>query len=177
MLSRPSFGHAATVVLRGRGFTLIELMITVAVLAVSLGLAAPSFVQTMANYRVRSAAESMINGLNYARGEAVRRNSAVSFTLNVTGSGWSVDQVSPALAIQSRSGGDSPGIATTSSSASRVVTFLPIGQVNTTGVRLSQITVSSPTPNVGSRRIDILGGGLIRMCDPSVTTANDPRRC
>lgn len=159
------------------GFTLIELMVVVAVIAVASTLAAPSFIQQFANYRVRSAAEAIVNGLNYARGEAVRRNTPVSFSLDASGSGWSVAQVSPSTTLQTRSGGDSPNVITTSSTSSRSVTFLPTGLVDTSGVRMSQVTITYAATSTQSRRIDILGGGLIRMCDPAVSAANDPRRC
>ena len=159
------------------GLTLIELMVTVAVLAVGLSLAAPSFTQQIGNYRLRTASESIINGLNYARAEAVRRNSPVSFTLDASGSGWAVAQVSPATALQSRANGDSPGITAASTTASRAVTFTPTGFVDNSVVRLSQIDLSSSVANTDTRRIDIFGGGLIRVCDPAVTTAGDPRRC
>jgi len=159
------------------GVTLIELMVTVAVLAIGLSLAAPSFTQQIANYRLRTASESIINGLNYARAEAVRRNSPVSFTLDAGGSGWEVAQVSPAASLQSRANGDSPGVAAASTTASRVVTFTPTGFVDNSVVRLSQINLSSAAANTDTRRIDIFGGGLIRVCDPAVTTADDPRRC
>lgn len=170
--------RALTTARRMRGFTLIELMVVVAIIAVGASLAAPSFRETIANYRVRSGAESIVNGLNYARAEAVRRNGTVSFTLNASGSGWSVDQVTPAAqAIQARPDADSPGVTTASSTASRVATFLPTGMVDSTGVRLSQVTVSSSVAGTETRQIDIMGGGLIRMCDPAVAAANDPRRC
>ena len=160
-----------------RGVTLIELMITVAVLAIGLSLAAPSFTQQIANYRLRTATESIINGLNYARAEAVRRNSPVSFTLDASGSGWAVAQVSPAATLQSRANGDSPGITAASTTASRAVTFTATGFVDNSGVRMSQINLSSAAANTDARRIDIFGGGLIRVCDPVVTDAGDPRRC
>lgn len=160
-----------------RGVTLIELMITVAVLAVGLSLAAPSFTQQIGNYRLRTASESIINGLNYARAEAVRRNSPVSFTLAAGGSGWTVAQVSPATALQSRASGESPGVTASSTSASNTVTFTATGFVDNSVVRLSQINLSSAAANTDTRRIDIFGGGLIRVCDPAVTTAGDPRRC
>lgn len=159
------------------GLTLIELMVTVVVLAVGLSLAAPSFTQQIGNYRLRTASESIINGLNYARAEAVRRNSPVSFTLDASGSGWAVAQVSPATALQSRANGDSPGITATSTTASRAVTFTATGFVDNSGTRMSQINLSSSAANTDTRRIDIFGGGLIRVCDPAVTTAGDPRRC
>jgi type IV fimbrial biogenesis protein FimT len=160
-----------------RGLTLIELMITVAVLAIGLSLAAPSFTQQIANYRLRSASESIINGLNYARAEAVRRNSPVSFTLDNTGAGWTVAQVNPATTLQSRANGESPGVTAASTTTSRAVTFTATGFVDNSGVRLSQINLSTSVANTDSRRIDIFGGGLIRVCDPTVTTAGDPRRC
>lgn len=159
------------------GLTLIELMITVAVLAVGLSLAAPSLNQQIANYRLRSASESILNGLNYARAEAVRRNAPVSFTLVGGGSGWTVAHVSTAATLQSRANGDSPGITAGSTTASRVVTFTSTGFVDNTGVRMSQINLSSSVANTDTRRVDVFGGGLIRVCDPAVTTAGDPRRC
>lgn len=159
-----------------RGFTLLELMVVVAIIAISVTLAAPSFSQMIANYRVRSSAESIINGLSYARAEAVRRNSAVSFTLASGGSGWAVGQVSPSTTLQSRSNNDSPGTSVASSNASTSVTFLPTGQVQT-GTQLRQIDVTSITSGSDNRRINIFGGGLIRLCDPNAVTTNDPRRC
>lgn len=162
---------------RSGGFTLVELMITVAVLAVGLALAAPNLTSLIANYRLHSAAEGVINGLNYARAEAVRRNSPVSFTLDAGGSGWAVAQVAPATTLQARANGESARITTASTTASLAVIFTPTGFVDTTGVRLSQINVSSSVAGTETRRIDIFGGGLIRMCDPAVATAGDPRRC
>jgi type IV fimbrial biogenesis protein FimT len=160
-----------------RGLTLIELMIAIAVLGVGVSLATPSFTQQIGNYRVRAAAESMLSGLNYARTEAVRRNRSVSFTLSASGSGWSVDQVSPALNLQTRADGETAGLTVDSSTATRVVTFTATGMVDTSGARLAQVNLSAPASNTETRRIDIFGGGLIRMCDPAATVAGDPRRC
>ncbi len=158
------------------GFTLIELMVTIVIMAVAAALAAPSFSSLIGNYRVRSSAESILNGLNLARAEAVRRNSPVSFTLNGAASAWTVAQVAPATTIQTRAAADS-NVAVASSNAGLAVTFRPTGLVDPTGTWLTQITVSSAVAGTSARRIDILGGGLIRMCEPGVSSANDPRRC
>jgi type IV fimbrial biogenesis protein FimT len=175
--SRLPSRRSAPVRARARGVTLIELLITVAVLAVGLSLAAPTFRQQVANYRVRSAAESIVNGLNYARAEAVRRNAAVSFTLDTGGPGWTVAQVSPASTLQARSSGEVPGVTAASSTSSLALTFTPTGFVDTSGTRLSQVNLSSSVASTDARRIDIFGAGLIRVCDPGVTASGDPRRC
>ncbi len=65
----------------GRGFTLVELLITVALLAVLLSLAAPSFATWIRNTQVRSVAETLQNGLRTAQAEALRRNRQVVFFL------------------------------------------------------------------------------------------------
>jgi type IV fimbrial biogenesis protein FimT len=57
------------------------------------------------------------------------------------------------------------------------VTFTATGFVDGSGIRMSQIDLASSTANTETRRIDIFGGGLIRVCDPAVTAAGDPRRC
>jgi type IV fimbrial biogenesis protein FimT len=163
---------------RACGFSLIELMTVVTIIAVTAVLAAPSFAQQLANFRVRGAAEGIVNGLNLARAEAARRNSGVSLTMSASGGGWSITQVSPSVAIQSRADGETPGITIASSTASQTVIFLPTGFVDTSATRLEQVTVSSSTPGTNSRQINILGGGLVRVCDPTIASgSNDPRAC
>lgn len=59
---------------RQTGFTLIELMVTIAVLAILLGLALPSFQQSLRSNRVATATNEMIAALSLARSEAIRNN-------------------------------------------------------------------------------------------------------
>lgn len=60
------------------GFTLIELMVTLTVLAILLALAIPSFAQLLAANRVSTETSELIASLNLARSEAVRRGQAVT---------------------------------------------------------------------------------------------------
>jgi type IV fimbrial biogenesis protein FimT len=62
---------AATLRHRARGLTLIELMITVAVMAVLIALAAPSFRTLLMNSRMSSQADGLYSALNYARSTAL----------------------------------------------------------------------------------------------------------
>jgi len=64
-----------------RGFTIIEVMITLVVIGVLLALGTPGFVEWLQNQQIRAAAEATLNGLQVARGEAVRRNTPVRFQL------------------------------------------------------------------------------------------------
>jgi type IV fimbrial biogenesis protein FimT len=65
--------------MRPRGFTLVELVVTIALLSLLLGLAAPKFSVWVRNARVRTAADSLSNGIRLAQAEAVRRNRQVIF--------------------------------------------------------------------------------------------------
>ncbi|EWS54273.1 MULTISPECIES: prepilin-type N-terminal cleavage/methylation domain-containing protein, partial [unclassified Methylibium] len=62
------------------GFTLVELMVTITLLAILLALAVPSFTLWINNTRVRSTAQVLQDGLRQAQAEAVRRNRTVSFS-------------------------------------------------------------------------------------------------
>lgn len=64
-----------------RGVTLIELMFTLTVMGVLLGLAAPSFMGWIRNNQVRSVAESVQTGIRAAHNAAVQRNRTVVFFL------------------------------------------------------------------------------------------------
>ena len=64
-----------------RGFTIIEVMISLVVIGVLLALGAPGFIEWLQNQQIRAAAEATLNGLQVARGEAVRRNTPVRFQL------------------------------------------------------------------------------------------------
>lgn len=64
-----------------RGFSLVEIVVTIAVLSLLLFAAMPSIGAWMDNTRIRNVADSLQNGLQVARGEAVRRNEEVSLWL------------------------------------------------------------------------------------------------
>jgi type IV fimbrial biogenesis protein FimT len=65
---------------RAPGFTIIELMVAVAVLAVLAVIAAPSFTEYLAKRRVNGLASELVTDLQFARSEAVSRNENVRIT-------------------------------------------------------------------------------------------------
>lgn len=89
------------------GVTAVELMIGLVIAAILLAIGAPSLGDWIQNTRIHTSAESIVNGLQLARAEAVRRNAQVQFALVGTDTGWTVGCVVPdgtncPAAIQSR---------------------------------------------------------------------------
>lgn len=63
---------------RASGFTVIELMVVVAILATLAGLAAPSFTPIIERWRVRQTVEDLQATMYYARSEAIKRGGSVA---------------------------------------------------------------------------------------------------
>jgi type IV fimbrial biogenesis protein FimT len=59
------------------GFTIIELLISIAVIAILLAITAPSFKNMIMNNRVTSVADEFTSGLNYARNTALTQNMSI----------------------------------------------------------------------------------------------------
>jgi len=82
---------------RSRGFSLIELATVIAIIGTLMALGIPSFQTWLRNVKIRNAAESLQNGLQFARMEALRRNERVSF--------WMVSGALDSACSRSGSGG------------------------------------------------------------------------
>ena len=63
---------------RNSGFTLIELMVTISVLAILLGIAVPSFQGFILNSRLTATTNDLASALAVARSEAVKRATRVT---------------------------------------------------------------------------------------------------
>lgn len=161
---------------------MVELMIGIAILAILMGLAVPSFNIWLQNSQIRNAAESIQNGLQRARAEAVARNANVEFALG-SGSSWIV-RVAGGAEIESRpssEGSKNATLTATPAGATRA-TFNSFGGLapNADGTAaLAQVEVDSSVLSPADSqelRITIGLGGNARMCDPRFPSAN-PRGC
>lgn len=83
-----------------RGVTLVELMVTLAIVALLVLASVPSFTGAIVNSRIRANGESLMAGIQFAKSEAVSRNARVRFQLTssldsscvvtATGTNWVV---------------------------------------------------------------------------------------
>ena len=83
-----------------RGFTMIELMVTVTIIAIMLGIGVPSFRDFVAGQKVKSASHDLRTALVLARSEAIKRNAEVTVAPIVADSwvsGWTVKAAATTL--------------------------------------------------------------------------------
>lgn len=127
-----------------RGFTLIELMITVAVGTILLTMAVPSFNSLIRDNRLTTQANEFISALNLARSEAIKRGLNVTVTPSAGNwnNGWTVATTNPntGAAVTLRTYEAVPSsLSFTGGNAS--YTFSPTGYQSTfTGSDLGAIT-------------------------------------
>lgn len=151
-----------------KGFTLIELMVVIGVLAILAAVGMPSYRDLMDNYRVRQAGEDMISLIANARTGAVKLHRQVNVSVK-TGASWcaganaaveptggalggtamACDCASPNTCLLGTAGseqtaipsGKHPGVTVTSPASTLV--FNGISGV-TTGLTGTTVTMTSP---------------------------------
>lgn len=178
-----------------RGFSILELMVTVSILAILIGIGMPQMAQWIQRMTVSSASELVQNGLRQAIGEAIRRNTEVDFIL--TDGTPSVSGVASLVAKQNGANWAIRVVDTTASN--RYVNGHLTKELSTdvtlqgpAGVRFNgsgRVLDLTGTPVGGKQifRVTRSGSGLaycvfvtpgaaVKMCDPS-RASGDPRAC
>lgn len=181
-----------------KGFNLVELLIIVTIIGILATLGIPSYKIWVANTKIRSTAESIQNGIQLARAEAVKRNAAIQFDLRGTDGAWVVC-IRPAApgscanpddttTVQSRSNAEG-GASSISVSTTDAVPLVfnsfgallsPTPSAADGFIRLGVDISTSVIPAADSRDLQVLitAGGNTRMCDPATTlSSSDPRKC
>lgn len=185
-----------------QGFSLIELMIAIAIAALLLVMGIPSFTTLIQNSKLRSAAENCLAGLQRARAEALQNNSNVEFLLtndvpiaanvaafnpNETGRNWVIRTADMSDFIEGHAGIEGSG----QTSASNVVVtgngiasivFNGLGRTNLAATATFSFTnpaggSCAPTGVMRCLNVLVSVGGQIRLCDPAATETGDTRGC
>jgi type IV fimbrial biogenesis protein FimT len=168
---------------RQSGLTLIELMIGFVITGILVVMAVPSFASWLQSSQIRTAAGSILDGLQLARTEAIRRNTTVRFVLD-DDSGWHVAVVDNATppnelqVVQTRSSqeGSRNAVVSVAPTAGTGVSFGALGWVvgSSVATTFTQIDIASSVGDGRNLRVTVSPSGTIRMCDPVVAGSADP---
>jgi type IV fimbrial biogenesis protein FimT len=148
------------------GFTLIEMMIAITVMAVLIAVAVPSYQDATLGSQLRATANELFGSITLARSEAIKRNAVVTLCASAGGEtcdggaweeGWIVSQAGTVIHRQhaARTGFRiSAGLSDLS--------FQPIGA----GATPTTFTVCRATPSVGTQErvvtVDATGRGWVK---------------
>jgi type IV fimbrial biogenesis protein FimT len=176
-----------------RGVTLLEAMVVIAIVGIVVAIGGPSLQSSIASSRLRVKSESVLNGLQLARSEALKRNTAVVFSLS-SDSSWIAGCSTPVGDLNSDGLDDCPASIQTkpaeeggtnvsitfTPSTSTMATFTGLGILaaknrdNTVPFNIVDFSTSGVTQTY---RITLSAGGQSKLCDPLITKVGDPRQC
>jgi len=159
-----------------KGFTLVEMMVAIAILGILVTIAAPSFNSFFDRYRVKRAADTVSAFLINTKSEAIKRNATVRTVFKSSSSGWCAGMttagtcdctVADSCQIDGVDrlirGGDFKGVTLTSPADGAMFSFTSLrGAANSGNAQVQ----SADGLQV---RVVVAGTGRIRLCSPSGT--------
>jgi type IV fimbrial biogenesis protein FimT len=155
---------------RERGFTLIELAVTLTLIGILLMIAVPSFGKLILNQGIKTASYDLFAALQLARSEAIKRNDNTVLKAGATSdgawtTGWRVLD-SANNVIRSWSVASNLTIAETANSGATSITFARDGHVSVPALAPRiQVDPSSSTSGVSTRcvGVDLIGRPVTKM--------------
>lgn len=172
--------------LRTAGFTAIELLVTISVVAVLAALAAPSFTPLVESWKVRQATEQLNSSLYFARSEAIKRGGQIAIQklpnntngcTSATGTsdwdcGWIIchdtngnGNCNPSEPVLQRI--DAPAkVQVTRTGGGDSIKLNRWGLVAGTWLGFSLVPLNKPTTHPGARGVCMSSGGRIRVILP-----------
>ena len=180
-------------ILTARGFTLIELMVALAIFALLIVIAGPMYAGLMGNVQIRNGAENVLTGVRLAQTEAIRGNTQAQFVLDPTPctGGWQVTRLNEEtgnfdILVQSYKFADGACKTTPSTNPpdATEATFNGLGRITDNPDASGKIKwIEVTNTNITDPRplrvvIDPLTATGIMLCDPDTGVAtSDARHC
>jgi type IV fimbrial biogenesis protein FimT len=161
---------AAGLMRRSTGFTLIEAMMVVAILAVLASIATPSMRAFMDSQVVKTPASDLYASLVLARSEAIKRNAAIDLVpSNIDwAQGWQVRLQSGGTVLRAQDG--YPRI-TISASTAGTVTYGGNGRLTTSATTFRVMIPGSANARMRCVSVDVTGRPSVRVDKDTDQTA------
>ena len=208
-----------------RGFSMVEVMVSIAILAILAAIAVPSYIGYIQSLAVRNVGEALLAATQKTRGEAIRSNNTAilqivssldsSCAADSGGQFWVVShcaadgfcgaEVDKSQAIPDAGCDGAPIILAKGSFAGQgnvqtdisnpVLCYSSLGRINpgasncpadalepeAAGVAINITHTQDSCSDAGGKvrclRMNIGMAGEPRLCDPSISASDDPRRC
>lgn len=166
-----------------RGFSLIELLVALAIMSVVLMMVMPNVKTYLLDVKISTAVQSFIDGAQLARTEALRRNVPVTLALTNENRGWAVQTgaTGAAVTIASKPAESASVLTVTPDKTS--ITFNSQGLTTETAavtIKFTPLDANACKKEGGVQRclnVVVSRGGQVRMCDPAIDTSGDNRKC
>ena len=150
-----------------RGFTLIELVVTLIVLAIIMAIAAPSVADLRDRQALRGTADSLMTAVGLARQEAIKRNALVRVDFQPLGNGVCVGAAVVAT--------DDATTGCDCSAAACALAAFPVSPTDVSDLRNIRLSVDPAFGDDGGFVIDPRTGILANLSDTGSLTLESVR--
>jgi len=147
------------------GFTIIELMITVALAAVLLAIGIPSLTTLVRNNTLATQTNTILSSIHYARSQTITKNTNITIQPIVSGTDWTQGWIvtdGTADGVRQFEAIDNASLIV--DTGENEIVYLPDGSItNASAITLVMTPTECPTGNPDIREIDISLSGQVSV--------------
>jgi len=136
------------------GFSVIELIVTIAILAILTTIAVPNLVSWIPKYRVKDAAQDLFSNVQLAKTEAIKRNQNCTVTFNTAPDNYVIGLLNRTITLADYGS----GVQYTAAPAPTSITFNPRGFADSA----VNVTLTNAQNSV-SYRVSVLISGVVTV--------------